>query len=139
MESFAPRWVLSKTTRNAHLDLGERSSQSLRVYSDHVIVTVCRAHLAQETAIVVRETHQPKCSNCQRIARQRLTPKLVPEIVKTPDPNASAFARPCNCLRRNPVWCGTSWAMATEWQPLGGWRGLISLVKNVGKVGLEPT
>jgi hypothetical protein len=94
IDSFTPRWVLSKTTRNAHLDLGERSSQSLRVYSEHVIVTVCRAHLAQETAIMVPENHQPKCSNCQRIARQRLTPKLVPEIVKTPDPNTSAFGGP---------------------------------------------
>jgi hypothetical protein len=36
---------------------------------------------------VVRETHQPKCSNCQRFVRQRSTPKIVPEIVKTPDPN----------------------------------------------------
>jgi hypothetical protein len=76
-----PRWVLSKTTHNAHLDLGERSAKSLRVYSSHVIVTACRAHLDSE-ATVVPETYQPQCSNCQRLQRTRTTPKLVPDFLE---------------------------------------------------------
>ena len=81
MES-EPRWVLSKTTRNAHLDLGERSAESLRVYSGHVIVTACRAHV-DAAAVVVPETHQPKCSNCLRIIRQNAMAKAKPEPART--------------------------------------------------------
>ncbi len=74
-----PRWVLSKTSRNAHLDLGERTGDSVRVYSGRVvIVTACRAHI-DATAAVVPETHQPKCSNCMRIMRQGTPPKAVPK------------------------------------------------------------
>jgi hypothetical protein len=69
MTDSLPRWVLAATGGRAHLDLGERSSQSLRVYADHVIVTACRAHLAAN-AEVVSVDHQPRCSNCQRIARK---------------------------------------------------------------------
>jgi|SRR5580658_5164384 hypothetical protein len=81
MTTSPPRWILSKTTSNAHLDLGERSSESLRVYADHVIVTACRAHIAA-TAQVVPESHQPKCSNCLRILRDRATPKIVPDLLE---------------------------------------------------------
>jgi hypothetical protein len=67
MMSSVLRWVKAKTGR-AHLDLGERSSQSLRVQSDHVIVTACRAHLdprSLETAL----NEAAICSNCLRIYR----------------------------------------------------------------------
>jgi hypothetical protein len=63
-----PRWVLARTTRRAHLDLGERSSQSMRSYADHMIVTACHAHLDAD-AQVVPETYDPHCSNCLRVAR----------------------------------------------------------------------
>jgi len=63
------RWVLARTTRRAHLDLGERSSRSLRVQADHIIVTACRAHLDAK-APVVPETYKTLCSNCVRIARE---------------------------------------------------------------------
>ncbi len=59
------RWVLARTLR-AHLDLGERSSQSLRVKSEHIIVTACRAHL-DANAEEVDETYAQRCSNCSRI------------------------------------------------------------------------
>jgi hypothetical protein len=61
------RWVKAKTGR-AHLDLGERSSQSMRVQTEHVIVTACRAHLeidSVETAL----SEGAICSNCLRIYR----------------------------------------------------------------------
>jgi hypothetical protein len=63
------RWVLAGTTPRAHLDPGERSSQSLRAKGDHIIVTACRAHLKPD-AEPVPESHTPCCSNCLRIARQ---------------------------------------------------------------------
>jgi hypothetical protein len=63
------QWVRSQGSGFAHLDLGERSSQSLRVHGEHVIVTACRGHLAPD-AEVVPESHRPRCSNCQRIARK---------------------------------------------------------------------
>jgi hypothetical protein len=63
------QWVRAQTSGFAHLDLGERSSRSLRVQADHVIVTACRAHLASD-AEVVPESYYPRCSNCQRIARK---------------------------------------------------------------------
>src|ERR1700679_1734985 len=59
------RWVLAASTRRAHLDLGNRASQSLRVHADHIIVTACNAHL-DARALTVTENYQPKCSNCQR-------------------------------------------------------------------------
>jgi hypothetical protein len=61
------RWVKAKSGR-AHLDLGERSSQSLRVKAEHVIVTACRAHVdgdSVETAL----SEAAICSNCLRIYR----------------------------------------------------------------------
>jgi hypothetical protein len=63
---FLPRWVLASSTRRAHLDVGHRSSQSLRVRATHIIVTACQAHL-DASAPVVAENYQPKCSNCLRI------------------------------------------------------------------------
>jgi hypothetical protein len=60
-----PRWVLASTGR-AHLDLGERSSQSLRVRADHIIVTACRAHI-DANATVVPDRYSPRCSNCLSI------------------------------------------------------------------------
>ncbi len=75
-------WVLAKTSLIAHLDLGERSAESLRVLSSRVIVTACRAHI-DAAAKVVLETHQPKCSNCQRIVRQGTTPPAVPDVRET--------------------------------------------------------
>ncbi len=68
------RWVRGASGR-AHLDLGERSTESLRVQADRVIVTACRAHLAEAAAEVVADTFAPKCSNCVRFART-LTPQL---------------------------------------------------------------
>jgi len=64
------RWVRAKTGR-AHLDLGERSSQSMRVQTGHVLVTACRAHLdpdSVETAL----SEGTICSNCLRIYRTLL-------------------------------------------------------------------
>jgi hypothetical protein len=72
MINSLPRWVLAAIGRRAHLDLGERSTQSLRVFGEHIIVTACRAHLAP-TAEVVSPDHKPRCSNCQRIARKMAT------------------------------------------------------------------
>ena len=69
MNVSIPRWVRAATSGRAHLDLGERSSQSLRVRAEHVIVTACRAHI-DDAAEAVPESHQPRCSNCQRIARK---------------------------------------------------------------------
>jgi hypothetical protein len=63
------QWVLAHSSRFAHLDFGERSSQSVRVRGEHVIVTACRGHLAPD-AEVVGESYRPRCSNCQRIARK---------------------------------------------------------------------
>jgi hypothetical protein len=68
-----PRWVRAKTSGRAHLDLGECSSQSLRVRAEHVIVAACRAHLDPFAAEVVDDDYRPRCSNCQRIARKRAT------------------------------------------------------------------
>ena len=72
-ESFASnhrmsraRWVLAKSGL-AHLDLGERSSQSMRVKADHVIVTLCRGHL-DAVAEEVPSTYGRRCSNCVRAA-----------------------------------------------------------------------
>jgi hypothetical protein len=62
------RWVLAQSTGRAHLDLGERSSQSLRVRAEHIIVTACRAHI-DANAVVVTEFHKPTCSNCLRKLR----------------------------------------------------------------------
>jgi hypothetical protein len=62
-----PRWVVAKTSRLAHLDLGERSSQSIRVKSEHVIVTACRAHIDAD-APEVPGTYPRRCSNCVREA-----------------------------------------------------------------------
>jgi hypothetical protein len=64
-----PRWILARTSRRAHLDLGERSSKSLRVLSEHIIVTACRAHV-NANAEVVSATYEPICSNCVRIWRR---------------------------------------------------------------------
>jgi hypothetical protein len=56
------RWVLAKTGV-AHFDHGERSSESLRVKADHVVVTLCRAHL-DAAAKEVPTTYPRRCSNC---------------------------------------------------------------------------
>jgi hypothetical protein len=71
---FKPRWVLSQASKRAHLDLGERSSRSLRVRGEHIIVTACRAHLDPNAEPVV-ETYGPRCSNCVRIARGLQVPQ----------------------------------------------------------------
>jgi hypothetical protein len=63
----AARWIVAQSGR-AHLDLGERSSESLRVHADHIIVTACHAHVGAE-AQVVEESHAERCSNCLRIWR----------------------------------------------------------------------
>jgi hypothetical protein len=59
-------WVIAKTGR-AHVDLGERSSQSLRVRAEHVIVTLCRAHVDAD-APIAPDGYKPRCSNCVRIS-----------------------------------------------------------------------
>jgi hypothetical protein len=61
------QWVKAKTGR-AHLDIGERSSKSLRVRADHIIVTAWRAHIDGESAETAVEG-DVRCSNCQRIFR----------------------------------------------------------------------
>ena len=62
------RWVKAKSGKG-HLDLGERSSVSLRVRSEHIIVTACRAHIDGASASVIPECYADMCSNCVRIAR----------------------------------------------------------------------
>jgi hypothetical protein len=63
-----PRWVIARTSGRAHLDLGERSTRSLRVQAEHIIVTACRAHI-DANAPVAPESHNPRCSNCLRVWR----------------------------------------------------------------------
>jgi hypothetical protein len=77
-ESVLPRWVRAATGR-AHLDLGERSTQSLRVQAQHVIVTACRAHL-DATAEVVSDRYEPLCSNCLRISRHQTSVHRISEL-----------------------------------------------------------
>ena len=67
MTKALARWVRAGTGR-AHLDLGEREAQSLRVQGEHIIVTACRAHIDPD-ATVVTEFYKPICSNCLRIKR----------------------------------------------------------------------
>jgi hypothetical protein len=66
------RWVLTRTTGRAHLDLGKRSSWSLRVQAEEIIVTACGAHL-DANATVVPITYKPLCSNCLRDTRSAET------------------------------------------------------------------
>ena len=68
MSEFEARWILAPSSGRAHLDLGERSAQSLRVQGEHIIVTPCHAHINPD-AQVVPATHELRCSNCVRIAR----------------------------------------------------------------------
>jgi hypothetical protein len=77
MSAMKGRWIAARTSGRAHLDLGERSSQSLRVRSDHVVVTACHAHIAGN-AQAVPEIYELRCSNCVRIARTGtpIRPKL---------------------------------------------------------------
>jgi hypothetical protein len=49
------------------MDLGERSSKSLRVKAEHAIVTACRAHI-DSSAQEVSADHSRRCSNCVREA-----------------------------------------------------------------------
>jgi hypothetical protein len=81
-ESVFPRWVRAATGR-AHLDLGERSTQSLRVQAQHVIVTACHAHL-DATAEVVSESYEPRCSNCLRIFRKQASVRRISELFREP-------------------------------------------------------
>jgi hypothetical protein len=78
------RWVLSQASKRAHLDLGERSSRSLRVRGEHVIVTACRAHLDPHAETVV-ETYGPRCSNCVRIFRSLSVPLTLSESDEEPE------------------------------------------------------
>jgi hypothetical protein len=84
MTDALPRWVRAKASGFAHLDLGERSAQSLRVRGEHIIVAACRAHLAPD-AEVVSDDFLPRCSNCQRIAR-----KIVADAATATVPPTSA-------------------------------------------------
>jgi hypothetical protein len=61
------RWVKAKSGR-AHLDIGERSSQSMRVRADHIIVTACRAHVDADSEQASLNDER-LCSNCLRILR----------------------------------------------------------------------
>jgi hypothetical protein len=61
---FPARWVLAKSGL-AHLERGERSSQSMRVKAEHAIVTLCRGHL-DASAEEVPSTYARRCSNCVR-------------------------------------------------------------------------
>jgi hypothetical protein len=75
-----PRWVLAAATGRAHLDLGERSSESLKVLSEHTIVAACGAHIEAE-AQLVSEAFRVRCSDCMRHARLVLShtePKTPP-------------------------------------------------------------
>jgi hypothetical protein len=69
---MSARWVLAKTGR-AHLDLGERSSQSLRVRAEHVIVTACQAHINVDAQVAPAD-YKPRCSNCVRLSRIQKAP-----------------------------------------------------------------
>ena len=71
VDATTGRWVVARTSGRAHLDLGGRSSQSLRVNAEHIIVTACHAHIRAD-ADVVSDDHKLRCSNCVRIARARL-------------------------------------------------------------------
>ena len=64
------RWVRAASSGVAHLDSGERLTESPRVRGTDVIVSVCQAHLVTG-AEVVPEIYQPRCSNCQRLALRR--------------------------------------------------------------------
>jgi hypothetical protein len=61
------RWVKAKSGR-AHLDIGERSSQSLRVRAEHIVVTACRAHVDANSPEASLSDDR-LCSNCLRILR----------------------------------------------------------------------
>jgi hypothetical protein len=69
-KTMIERWVKAKSGKG-HLDVGERLSRSLRVRSEHVIVTACRAHIDGATAHVIPENYADVCSNCRRIGRER--------------------------------------------------------------------
>jgi hypothetical protein len=97
------RWILARTTRRAHLDLGERSSKSLRVQGEHVIVTACRAHV-DANAEVVPETHHPRCSNCMRIWRDA-------------KPESKRMGQTLN----TGSWLSLAWLIA------GGWHARVCL------------
>jgi hypothetical protein len=73
VDGTLPRWVRAYGWGFAHLDLGERSSNSLRLRSGHIIVAACRAHIGPEAA-VFPESHQPRCSDCELIARNMKFP-----------------------------------------------------------------
>lgn len=94
------RWVLARTSRRAHLDLGERSSKSLRILSEHVIVTACRAHVNAD-AEVVPSTHEPLCSNCLRILRSGGL-------------NRPMFPRATDVMR-SITWLPALWFIASGW------------------------
>jgi hypothetical protein len=83
------RWVLAKAGR-AHLDLGERSAQSLRVKSEHVIVTACQAHI-QADAPIMPPDYQKRCSNCVRISLSAEAARRLAKIV-TAALTANSFA-----------------------------------------------
>lgn len=68
MSEHGIRWILAPSSGRAHLDLGERSAQSLRVRGEHIVVAACHAHINPD-AQVVPATHGTRCSNCVRVAR----------------------------------------------------------------------
>ena len=70
MSNQLPRWVCTVTCDFAHLDLGERSRQSLYAFAEHIVVAACRAQLAPTTEVVPDED-KPRCPDCQRIGGER--------------------------------------------------------------------
>jgi hypothetical protein len=83
------RWIIAPSSGRAHLDLGDRSSQSLRVNSEHIIVTACHAHIAAD-AQPVPENYDVRCSNCMRIERTGTLIKAKSERTVVPfDRNAA--------------------------------------------------
>jgi hypothetical protein len=67
MTDRLPRWVLAPASDFAHLDLGDRSPQSLRIRAEHIVVAACGDHLPDTAE--VPERHRPRCFSCQRLAR----------------------------------------------------------------------
>jgi hypothetical protein len=80
MSKIDVRWILAPSSGRAHLDLGERSAQSLRVRGEHIVVAACHAHINPD-AQVVPATHETRCSNCVRIARSLGTKSNAPVTV----------------------------------------------------------
>jgi hypothetical protein len=57
------RWVVAADTGRAHLDLGERSSESLKLHGQHTIVAACGVRIEADPHVAAGE-YRPRCANC---------------------------------------------------------------------------